>query len=284
MHNSLQPQFVDIEGLSIRYYQAGTKGLPLVLLHGTGDSALDWSWVLPMLASNYCVYVPDLPGHGESAKPIRDYSLSFFTEFVIKFLDALKLTTVVMVGNSLGGLISLQVALTDQKRVAALVLADSTGLGQWANPLLCGLTLPIYGESAVIAGKTPLGAKLRARSRSILLFAHPERIPQEWYLEQEHIAQIPGFMEADLSALRTQLNLFGQRIILLDMLPQLSMPILLVWGIKDLIVPKTQAEIALRYLKQGQIALIPDCGHVCPLEQPDAFVSALDKFLTQQGL
>lgn len=117
------------------------------------------------------------------------------------------------------------------------------------------------------------------RSRAALQFAHPEQIPVEWYAEQESLAQTFGFLEATLSSLRPQLYPTGQRTIMIDALPQLQMPTLLMWGENDLIFPKAQAEAAVKQLQKGSLCIVPDCGHVPPLEQPDFFVAALEEFL-----
>lgn len=275
----VQEQYINLNGLSIRYFQAGTEGLPLVLFHGTGESALDWSWVLPQLGEMYRVYAPDFPGNGESVKPIRNYSVEFLTQFAADFLNAIAVEQAVVAGNSLGGLIALQIALSQPTKVAGLVLVDSSGLGEWVNPLLSSLTLPIYGELAVAGCQTPVGAVVRSRSRAALQFAHPTQIPIEWYAEQEHLSQTFGFLQATLSSLRAQLNPIGQRTVMVDTLPHLQMPTLLIWGENDLIFPKAQAEAAVQHLQQGYLSVIPDCGHIPPLEQPDRFVAVLTDFL-----
>lgn len=173
MRTIVEDRRINLDGLSIRYFQAGRDGFPLVLLHGTGESAIDWAWVIPSLADTYRVYAPDLPGSGDSSKPACDYSLEFYIRFAINFLNALAIEQAVLVGNSLGGLIALQVALSHPERVAALGLVDSAGLGEAVNPLLSNLTFPGYGEIAIAGCTTPIGASLRTRSRSVLLFANP---------------------------------------------------------------------------------------------------------------
>lgn len=278
----VQEQRINLNGLSIRYFQSGNEGLPLVLFHGTGESALDWSWVLPKLGEKYRVYAPDFPGAGESAKPIRDYTIDFFTQFAHDFMNAIAIDRAVVAGNSLGGLIALKIALSRPEQIAGLVLIDSTGLGEVASPFLSALTIPALGEVAVAGCTTPVGAVMRSRSRAALQFAHPEKIPLEWYAEQEHLSQTFGFLQATLSSLRSQLNpILGQRTVMVDKLPQLQMPTLLIWGENDLIFPKAQAEAAVQHLQQGYLSIIPDCGHIPNLERPDRFITALDEFLSK---
>jgi pimeloyl-ACP methyl ester carboxylesterase len=277
----VQEQRINLNGLSLRYFQTGSEGLPLVLFHGTGESALDWSWVLPKLGEKYRVYAPDFPGNGESTKAIREYSVEFLTQFAIDFINAIGIDGAVVAGNSLGGLIALEVALSRPAQTAGLVLIDSSGLGEAVNPLLSCLTLPVLGELGVAGCQTPVGAVMRSRSRAALQFAHPGQIPVEWYAEQERLAQTFGFLQATLSSLRAQLNPIAQRTVMVERLSQLQMPTLLIWGEDDLIFPKSQAEAAVKHLQQGYLRIIPDCGHIPHLEQPALFVTVLDEFLSK---
>ena len=132
----VKEQKIEVEGLPTRYLTAG-EGPPLLLLHGVGDNAFDWQWVMPALAHTYQVYALDLPGAGGSAKPLPDYSPAFFTRFATAFLDALGVERAAVVGNSLGGLVGLRLALSDPERVAALGLVSSGGLGGEVSPTLC---------------------------------------------------------------------------------------------------------------------------------------------------
>jgi pimeloyl-ACP methyl ester carboxylesterase len=175
----VEEQNIDVGGLPVHHLTAG-EGPPLVLLHALGESALDWRWVLPALARTHRVYALDLPGFGYSGKPSAEYSPAFFARFVSVYLDALGLERAAVVGNSLGGLAALRLALSEPARVGALGLVSSAGLGQEVTYALRLPTLPGYGEAAVAWGKTPLGAFQRAWSRVPLLFGRPERVPTEW--------------------------------------------------------------------------------------------------------
>jgi pimeloyl-ACP methyl ester carboxylesterase len=267
--------------LPIHYLAAG-EGRPLVLLHALGESALDWRWVLPALAHTNRIYAPDLPGFGYSGKPSAEYSPDFFARFVSAYLDALGLDHVALVGNSIGGLAALRLALSEPARVGALGLVASAGLGREITYALRLPTLPGYGEAAVAWGKTPLGAFQRAWSRVPLLFGRPERVPGEWITEQTQIAQLPGFTEATMVALRAQVDMGGQREVLVDQLPHLGMPTLIIWGKRDRVFPYTQGQKAASHLRQGVLELLPDCGHLPHVEQPERFVSTLGEFLSDQ--
>ncbi len=254
----------------------------MVLLHALGESAFDWRWVLPALASTNRVYAPDLPGFGHSGKPSADYSPAFFARFVGAYLDALGVERAALVGNSIGGLAALRLALSEPERVSALGLVASAGLGREVTYALRLPTLPGYGEATVTWGKTPLGAFQRAWSRVPLLFGRPERVPAEWITEQTKIAQLPGFTEATMAALRAQVDMGGQREVLVDQLPHLGMPTLIIWGKRDRVFPYAQGQKAASCLRQCALELIPNCGHLPHVEQPECFAAIVARFLGRQ--
>ena len=276
---NFEERYVDVNGLPTRYLRAGTTGPPLVLLHGVGDSALDWRWVMPTLAGTHRIYVPNLPGSGGTIKSDVDYSPAFFTQFLSAFLDALEVKHAAVIGHSLGGLVGLRLALSEPSRVSALGLVASAGLGREVTYALRSLALPAYGRLAVVWGKTPPGAAQRALGRSTLLFARPWRVPRKWLKEQYRLARLPGFLEAQLATVRAQVGLRGQREVLVDRLAQLDVPTRLVWGTGDRVLPYSQAKEAVSRLQEGSLELISDCGHSPHVEQPERFVSALDRFL-----
>jgi pimeloyl-ACP methyl ester carboxylesterase len=249
-----------------------------VLLHGAGDNALDWRWVLPALAANHRVYAPDLPGSPDSARPAADYSPTFFERFVSGFVEALGIGRATFVGSSLGGLIALRLALSDPARIGALVLADSAGLGRMVNAAFTSVNVPGLGEAAIPLWRTPAGAYQRAWARAMLLFAHPGRVPRGWLTEQCRLAQSPGYLEAHLTALRAQVRPWGQREVLVDRLSLLKMPTLIVWGARDRVFPKSQARDAVARLEEGSLELIPNCGHLPHIECPEPFVAAVERF------
>jgi 4,5:9,10-diseco-3-hydroxy-5,9,17-trioxoandrosta-1(10),2-diene-4-oate hydrolase len=273
---------IEVDGLPTHYLMAG-EGPPLLLLHALGESVLDWRWVLPDLARTHRVYAPDLPGFGRSAKPVADYSPAFFTHFISYYLDALGIERAAVAGNSLGGLVALRLALSEPARVSALSLIDSAGLGQEVTYALRVPTLPGYGDLAAAWSKMSPGAVQRSWLKAGLLFARPDHTPIEWTTEQARLAQLPGFLEAALSALRTQISFAGQREVLLDRLPDLEIPTLIIWGISDRVFPVSQAQEAVACLQQGSLELIPDCGHLPQIERPDLFVAALSRFLHERA-
>ena len=279
----LEERRVEVGGLPTRYLTAG-EGPPLVLLHGVGDNALDWAWVMPALARAHRVYAPDLPGSGWSAKSIdADYSPAFFERFVAAFLDALRVERAAVVGNSLGGLAALRLAFAEPERVTALGLLAGAGLGRKISPALRSLALPGYGRLAVAWGKRPPGAAQRALGRAALLFGRPRGIPARWLEEQYRLARLPGFLDAQLATVRAQIGLRGQREIVLERLPSLRAPTLVVWGERDRVLPPAQAREAISRIPDGSLELIRGCGHLPQVERPERVAEVLVRFLSQRS-
>src|SRR6478752_4298442 len=132
---------ITLHGNELAYTDFGT-GRPIVFVHGLMSSSRTWTAQLDRLADRHRVVAPDLFGHGESAKPAGDYSLSAHAASLRDLFDALGIVDATLVGHSLGGGIALQMAYLFPDRVNALVLVSSGGLGRELNPLLRAATLP----------------------------------------------------------------------------------------------------------------------------------------------
>ncbi|HEV2610878.1 MAG TPA: alpha/beta hydrolase [Noviherbaspirillum sp.] len=281
-HREIAHGWVDVSGTRTHFLLQG-DGPPIVLLHGQGENAETWRWALPMLARTNCVVAPDFPGAGESAK-LTTYAAppSFYTDFLLAFLDKLGLDRVTIVGSSYGGLIAMRVALAAPNRVNALCLVDSSGLGRMTNPALTALTIPGVGEAMAAWWSTPPGAVHYACMFGLLSFAHPLQAPPAWYANMARLAQTPGHLHgAVLACLRGELDLVGQRDVVLDDVPRLMMPTLIVWGAYDAVVPSYHASAAMERLVNGRLVTIPDCGHLPHVERPDLFFAAVGDFLNE---
>jgi pimeloyl-ACP methyl ester carboxylesterase len=131
---SAQP--ITINGSSSQVLTAG-EGSSLVLLHGDGDTPATWQWTMPALARDHRVWAPSLPGHADVDKPPQEnYTVASMTQFMRSYLDELGVDRCVLVGNSLGGLIAIRLALAQPDRFSALILVDSSGLGPEINPMI----------------------------------------------------------------------------------------------------------------------------------------------------
>ena len=138
MDERFRTRHVTIHGHEVGYRRAG-RGTPIVLLHGLAGSSRTWKDVMPALAERHDVIAPDLLGHGESAKPLGDYSLGAHASGVRDLLEALDVPSATVVGHSLGGGIALQFAYQYPERCDRLVLVGAGGLGREVSWLLRAL-------------------------------------------------------------------------------------------------------------------------------------------------
>jgi len=272
---------ITVDGINTQYLEAGT-GPPLLLLHGHEQSAASWRWVIPALATTHRVLALSLPGHGETDPAVGGYAPGRdLTPFVANFLHALGVGTLDLVGNSVGGTVALRLALANQPAVRSLTLVASAGLGREVHPLLALDTLPGIGELAIMMSRIPGGDVQRTTMSAAMLFAQPWRVPAEFFTEQHDMGRRPGQLEASTAMARALFDLTGQRDVLLDKLPTLTMPTLVIWGENDYVLPAQHARAAVDRLPRGRLSLFPDCGHLPHVEHPQRFGSVLGDWLAE---
>jgi pimeloyl-ACP methyl ester carboxylesterase len=271
IHSEDQDEFtvhdrrVVVDGTNTQYLEGG-NGSPLLLLHGHEQSATSWRWVIPALARTHRVLALSLPGTGESGPSIGNHAPgNDLTPFVAAFLDTLGVQPPLdVVGHSAGGAIALRLALIDPARIRTLTLVDSAGLGQAVHPLLALDTLPGIGELAIMISRIPGGAMARTSLSTAMLFAQPWRIPAEFIAEHHALGRRPGQLETSTAMARALFGPDGQRQILLEHLPTLTTPTLVIWGGCDYVLPARQAQAAVDLPAQRAAGSVP------PLRAPAA--------------
>ncbi len=256
---------VIVNGMRIHYDVTGpADGSPVVLVHGLGGRAEDWVNLAPYLTrAGYRVYMPDLPGYGRSAEP-RDFSYSVPDEAgaVVAFMDAMGLRQVDLGGWSMGGWIVQWVADRHPERVNRLMLFDSAGIYE----------TPAWNTALF----TPQNAA-EIDQLDALLMPHPPKVP--------------GFVAADILRIsrrrawvihRALDSMLTGRDATDKLLPELRMPVLIVWGAEDHITPIGQAGIIHRLVPQSLLDVIPGCGHLAPEQCAPEIGPGVAEFLTRK--
>ena len=277
MESGLSHQYVNLESTGSVHYVTAGHGPPLVLLHGLGASVVTWHNNFSALASRYTVYAPDLPGHGDTAKPDIPYGLDVGVEFLSEFLDALGLDgNVTLMGNSAGGMVAMASVLKQPERFRAMVLVSPVGLGR-------ELGLPIRLASLPLIGK-PLH-KLDGKSKTRFvqrIFHDKSALHPDVHRELIRVRSVPEALRTELSVIRRSVTFRGLRKSLVvahhDLL-NLPAPTLLVWGKQDKIVPVKQAHHAAERYPSIEARIFQDCGHWPQMERSDEFNQAVLAFL-----
>lgn len=157
----MTPHTIQLHGHELSYLDSG-DGDVVLFIHGILGSQRNWSHLVDKIDDTQRVIVPDLFGHGESAKPMGDYSLSAHAATLRDLLDRLEIDTVTLVGHSLGGGIAMQFYYLFPERVERLVLVSSGGLGREVSPLLRAATLPGAATVLGVVASRWMTDKLRA--------------------------------------------------------------------------------------------------------------------------
>ncbi|MDO8362763.1 MAG: alpha/beta fold hydrolase, partial [Actinomycetota bacterium] len=270
---------VVIHGHDVSYRRAGA-GEAVVLIHGLAGSSHTWRAVLPELAESFDVIAPDLLGHGESAKPMGDYSLGAFASGLRDFLAVLDVPSATIVGHSFGGGVAMQLAYQHPELCDRLVLVGSGGLGREVSWLLRSVTLPgaehlmplmfprVVADLGTSAGHLLSGLGLKA-----------PRLAEMW----RSYASLAGAQnrKAFVRTIRTVIEPGGQTVSALDRLYLAAhVPTLVVWGDRDDIIPVQHAHIAHEAIPGSRLVILDDVGHFPHLEAPEQFLATLTDFLT----
>jgi pimeloyl-ACP methyl ester carboxylesterase len=238
---------VTVRGIRVHYEVEGPAGGPaVVLIHGLGGRAEDWRNLAPFLAeAGFRVYLPDLPGYGRSEKPADfSYSVRDEADVVVDFLDALGLKQVDLGGWSMGGAIVQHVAADQPERVKRLMLFDSAGL----------FVLPAWNVELF----TPASAS-ELDQLDVLLMPNPPKIPG--FLARDILRvsdERAWIIHRALSTMLTGKDATDK------LLPELKMPVLIVWGGEDRIMPVSQGETMHRLVPKSEFDVVPGCGHLAP--------------------
>ena len=260
-------------------YRRGGEGETVLLLHGLAGNSLTWRAVMPALAANHDVIAPDLLGHGESAKPMGDYSLGAFASGLRDFLAALDVPTATIVGQSFGGGVAMQLAYQHPELCDRLVLVSSGGLGREVSWLLRLLTLP--GAEHLMPLVFPRLVADRGGDVGRLLSRVGLRAPSlaEMWRAYSSLAGAEN-RRAFVRTIRGVIEPGGQTVSALDRLYLAShLPTLIVWGDRDPIIPVRHAHAAHEAIPGSRLAILEGVGHFPHVEVPEEFLSVLTDFL-----
>ena len=266
---------MDIEGLRLHWVELGqsTGKPPLVLLHGLNDCYLTWKAIAAALGDDRRVLVPDLPGHGLSGRPDASYTLHWYAQVMSRWLDAVGLDNVDVVGHSFGGGVAQRMLLECPERIRRLVLVSSGGLGREIAVALRLASIPGVVER--------FGQPFMGPGTRLAIKATGDVLSREEIEELSVMNAQSGSARAFARTVRDIIDWRGQRQTFFERANELAqLPAVAVfWGDRDAIIPASHARALADCLEGCSVTLFKGCGHYPHHEQPAAFATALRDFL-----
>jgi pimeloyl-ACP methyl ester carboxylesterase len=276
---------IDEEDLEIFYFEAGENHPPsIMMIHGLGDEADTWRHVFTPLSNRYHVIALDLPGFGRSVKPDVKYTPPFMTKVIIGLMERTGIETGILMGSSLGGILSHSLALSHPERVSGLILVDGALLqpepmGDWSLRLM---QIPLLGEWLYSRlRKDPDAAFNSLRNVYHDLDSLPESDRDFLFTRVNKRVWSDGQRRAYFSTLRNLTPwIMDMQSKVPDQLSHLSIPTLVLRGEHDALFPEENAQGIMRVQPNAQMKIIEEAGHLPHQEKPEAFLDAVLLWLT----
>lgn len=257
------PQKVELDGRTIRFFDRGEGGTPLLLIHGFGGDLNNWLFNHEALAAGRRVIALDLPGHGESGKTLKSGDLDELSRAALALLDHLDIQRAHLAGHSMGGAVSLNLARLAPERVLSLSLICSAGLGAEIN-----------GD--YLNGFVEASNRNALKPQLVQLFSDPALVTRQMLEDMLKYKRLEG-VEAALRQLVERLSADGrQQIDLRGVLEQGRHPALVIWGSDDAIIPVAHAQGL-----PAQVEILPGQAHMVQMEAADEVNRLIQAFLAQ---
>lgn len=265
-----QEKFVTLFGAKVRYLEAGDASKPtVILLHGLGGNAdLGWGFNIGAILAKYHVLAPDQIGFGKSDKPIMNYRVGTYVDFLDKFMTELKIEKASLVGNSMGGWIAALYAAKYPARVDKLVLVDAAGYA------------PAKGfDYRLLQGLAP-STREGVRSMVKLILYNSDMFLSDAAVDSFIAARIAANDSFTVMALLKTIELgedyFDTQV------KTIKQPTLIVWGKQDGLTPVSEGERLKKDIAGSELVVFDKCGHIPQAEKAPEFNAAVMTFLEKK--
>ncbi|MFL6426858.1 MAG: alpha/beta fold hydrolase [Acidobacteriaceae bacterium] len=244
-YNGFRSEYMTIRGNRIHYYEGGS-GAPVVLVHGLGSRAEDWENLMPQLKqSGFHVYAIDLLGYGRSARPANaTYSIAEEAQYVEDFIAQRGLEKVDLIGWSMGGWVTMRVALDQPERIGRLVLCNAAGIR-----FVPAFTIFDFEPTTIPA----------VQHLYRLLMPQPTQLPD--FLARDMVSK---FKQLNWVVDRSARSMFHGDDLLDGKLGGLRMPTLIVWGKQDHLIPLATGISLHEQISDSVLEIYDGCGHLAP--------------------
>jgi pimeloyl-ACP methyl ester carboxylesterase len=293
MTHSGRSRWIDLDG-PVHYLDfGGPDGAPVIVgVHGLGGAAVNWAAIAPLLTGAYRVLAPDLAGHGLTESGGRGTSVARNRVLLHRFLEAGPAGPVILMGNSMGGMIALLEAIAAPDAVAGLILLDP------ALPLVPVRPDPAVTAMFALQSIPGVGRAMTSRRRRwppealvagtlALCCVDASRVPADIVAEHVLVAgRRAAFAGSDrdfADAMRSVVATASYRLRYRRGLRSITCPVLLVHGARDRLVPVAAARAVARANPSWSLVVLPDIGHVPQLEAPADTAAAITGWLAAGG-
>jgi pimeloyl-ACP methyl ester carboxylesterase len=273
-------RFIDINGLRVHYKQAGQGEPAMILLHGFASSVFSWREVMAPLSTYGTVVAFDRPAFGLTARPMpgewageSPYSPDAQVTLTIGLMDKLGIKRAILIGNSAGGTVAALTALRHPDRVQALILVSPAiysggGAPGFVRPLL---RLPQMDRLGVLIARRFASF---GESLGRMAWHDPSKLTPEIWAGYRIALRVDNWDRAlwEFTKASRDANIPRQ-------LSNLTVPVLVITGDDDRIVPTQQSIRLAGELPNAELVVVPNCGHVAHEEAPAAFMHATTAFL-----
>jgi len=265
---------VRLPGAEVVYAEIG-EGPPVVFVHGISGSWQNWLGNLPYFGRRHRAIALDLPGFGASPMPSWTIDMHAYGRLLHDFCEKLGVAGGALVGNSMGGLVAAEAVLSAPGRFDRLVLVSAAGfINTWLPHQRGRATSRAWDAFGPGFGKLGREVVSRRRSRYLMFrpfVRYPGRLPKELLWEQMNSGlPAPGFGDALDAVIEYDAR---------DRLPEIEIPVLIVWGTDDWVIPSVADHSYQRRIPHAQLAIFEHTGHVPQMERPARFNRLLEEFL-----
>ena len=290
----VQTLYADLDG-PVAYSDHGGSGTPVVLIHGLGGSRFNWMEVVAPLAARHRVYSLDLIGFGDTPPAGRVANLRNHRLVIDRFLEHVVGEPAILIGNSMGGLLSMYEAAAAPEKVSRLVLVDPATPNprfEGADALVLGFFFFLLtpGVHRVLRARTRrLGPDRIVRMTLEMVCAdrrrlRPEVVAAHVALHRRRVEEMPWADRALVESARSLLALLvGGAVDYFQTASQVRVPTLLIQGERDRLVPVESVRRLVRRNPGWELRVLPDIGHVPMLESPGEFLDVVGAWLEDRA-
>ncbi|MGJ8591319.1 MAG: alpha/beta fold hydrolase [Aquaticitalea sp.] len=278
---SFETHTTTIDSIEISYIKEGSGERTMLFVHGLSSNSDAWSKNIKTLQKDYTCIALDLPGYGKSSKPVVDYTPSYFSEILHKFIEKLELKNIVLIGHSMGGQASIKLATLYGENIEKLILIAPAGLEQFSDA-----NANILKNFMTVEKVENTSDEQIEKNYALNFYKLPEDTSKMIHDRKEikFATDFKAHCTAIVSSISGMLNdpVYND-------LEKITQNTLLIFGDKDMLIPNRYlnptltiekvGNIASEHIKSLKIEFVKDAGHFVQFEKPTEVNALMQQFV-----